>query len=82
MTTSCGIAGDRHGNAAPAAARRSSFTSWRWVVDHQSQRRADGGTDQSVDALQCPKLGRAPAKEPDERIPELVFGHEPVGVVL
>jgi hypothetical protein len=35
-----------------------------------------------VDALQCPKLGRAPAKEPDERIPELVFGHEPVGVVL
>jgi hypothetical protein len=35
-----------------------------------------------VDALECPRLGRAAAKESGERVPEAVVGHETVGVVL
>jgi hypothetical protein len=57
-------------------------THWRQVAEHRGQRRADDWTGQAVDALECPRLGRAPAKEPAERVPELVCGHEPVGVVL
>ena len=53
-----------------------------WVADHKSQRRAEDGTGQAVDALERPRLGGAPAKEPAERVPEAVLGHEPVGFVL
>ena len=51
-------------------------------ADHQSQGRANDGTGQAVDALECPRRRWAPPKEPGEPVPELVVGHEPVGVVL
>jgi hypothetical protein len=69
-------------SAALDVARRSSSTFWPRIAEHQSQRWAEEGTGQAVDALECPRLGRAPAKEPAERVPKLVVGHEPVGVVL
>jgi hypothetical protein len=68
--------------AASDAARGSSPTPWDRFADHQSQRWADDGIGQTVDALECPRLGRAPAKEPVECVPQLVVGHEPVGFVL
>ena len=79
---SLGVDAVRGAVRLPTWARRSSPPPWRRVADHQSQRRADDGTGQAVDALECPRLGWAPAKEPAERVPELVVGHEPVGFVL
>jgi len=71
-----------HGSS-PGLARGLFLTSWRRVAaDYQGQRRADDGTSQTGDALECPRLGRALAKEPGERVPEPVVGHEPVGGVL
>ena len=52
------------------------------VAGHQSQTWTGDGTGQAVDALECPWLWWAPAKEPAERVPEAVLGHEPVRVVL